>query len=219
MSTAPDCWNRIGISGDRSCPELLAVIHCRNCPVYGSAARAFFERPAPEGYVEEWTRLLAEPEEPTLSDDVSVLIFRLGSEWLALRTRVVVEVTAPRPVHRIPHRSDATLVGMVNLRGQLHLLVSLQGLLGVEQTQAAGGPPREASRRLVVIRHAGDTWVFAAEEVRGVKRFNRSELSPVPSNLANPAYSFTQSVILWKDHSLGFLDDQRVFGTLRGIGR
>ena len=35
-----------------------------------------------------------------------VLIFRLGDEWLAFRTRAVAEVTTPRPVHRIPHRSN-----------------------------------------------------------------------------------------------------------------
>src|SRR4051812_49551856 len=104
-----DCWNRIGVAGDRTCPELETHIHCRNCPVFSAAARSFFERPAPGGYLAEWTRLLAEPEVPIEGDDVSLLLFRLGGEWLALGTRVVAEVTAPRPVHRIPHRSDQVL--------------------------------------------------------------------------------------------------------------
>ena len=214
-----DCWNRIGIAGDRSCPELAQYIHCRNCPVSAAAARGFFERPAPEGYLDEWTRLLAEPDAPPRSNDVSVLILRLGSEWLALRTRVIVEVTTPRPVHHIPHRSGTTLVGMVNLRGQLHLLVSLHGLLGVEAGEEADHAPTAATRRLVVMSQAGQSWVFAAEDVRGVKRFSRDQLSAVPSNLANPSYSFSQAVILWEEHSVGFLDDQRVFAALRGIGQ
>ena len=29
-----DCWNRIGIHGDKSCPLLAEHIHCRNCSVY-----------------------------------------------------------------------------------------------------------------------------------------------------------------------------------------
>ncbi len=33
-----DCWNRIGVRGDGSCPELKRHIHCRNCPVYSAAA-------------------------------------------------------------------------------------------------------------------------------------------------------------------------------------
>ena len=44
----------------------------------------------------------------------------------------------PRPVHRIPHRSNDVLIGLVNLRGQLQLCVSLHGLLGVE---VAGASP------------------------------------------------------------------------------
>src|SRR5271166_6874273 len=85
---AGDCWNRIGTTGDRSCPELETHIHCRNCPVFASAARSFFDRPAPQHYLAEWTQWLAgSPEtvslEPGTSaaqsdrDLVSVLIFRL----------------------------------------------------------------------------------------------------------------------------------------------
>ena len=55
--TAGGCWHRIGVSGDRSCPELSTFVHCRNCPVFAAAARVFFDRPAPEGYLAEWTRL------------------------------------------------------------------------------------------------------------------------------------------------------------------
>ena len=33
-----DCWNRIGISGDRSCPELVQHVLCRNCPVFEAGA-------------------------------------------------------------------------------------------------------------------------------------------------------------------------------------
>src|ERR1700679_1678049 len=54
-----DCWSRIGVSGDRTCPELNSHIHCRNCPVFATAARTFFDRPAPEGYLAGWSRWLA----------------------------------------------------------------------------------------------------------------------------------------------------------------
>ena len=32
-STIDDCWNRIGVRGDASCPKLDDYVHCRNCPV------------------------------------------------------------------------------------------------------------------------------------------------------------------------------------------
>ena len=208
------CWNTIGTSGDRSCPELEVYTHCRNCPVFANAARDFFRRPAPEGYLDEWAAVLAEPVEPRATKDVSLLIFRLRAEWLAFQARSVVEVTTPRPVHRIPHRSNETLVGMVNLRGRLQLQVSLHGLLGVGEGERDAG---KGTPRLVVISREGSTWVFQADEVLGVHRFPRARLGAVPSTLANPETSFSHAVIDWKGHSVGYLDDQRVFDALEGV--
>jgi chemotaxis-related protein WspD len=217
-----DCWNRIGTSGDRTCPELPTHIHCRNCPVFEAGARSFFERPAPSGYLDEWADVLDADVKPPDSKDVSVLIFRLGDEWLAVFTRSVVEVTSPRPFHRIPHRSGEILVGMINLRGRLQLQVSLHGLLGVagvETREAEANARGLAAARLVVVQGDGQTWVFAAEEVVGVHRFPRGKLCAVPSTLANPAHSFSQAVIDWRGKSVGVLDDHRLFTALRGVGR
>ena len=95
-----DCWNTIGVRGDRSCPELEKVVHCQNCPVFAAAGRRFLDAPSPPDYLEEWTERLAAPVEEAAADLVSVLVFRLADEWLALPVAVLVEVTPPRPVHR-----------------------------------------------------------------------------------------------------------------------
>jgi chemotaxis-related protein WspD len=217
--TNGDCWNRIGIGGDRSCPELDRYIHCRNCPVFASAARLFFDREPPAGYLAEWAGLLAGARESAHDDgsSVGVLIFRLAGEWLALSTKVVAEVTAVRPVHRIPHRTNAVVTGLVNLRGQLHLCASLHGLLGVEPSP--GGNGHGSVPRMVVIRQGNEPWVFPAEEVLGVHRVPRDQLRGVPSTLANPAVSFSQAVFAWDGRSVGYLDEQRVFTVLRSLGR
>ena len=99
MTTA-DCWNRIGVSGDRSCPELGKVVHCHNCPVFSAAGRCILDAPPPRGYLEEWTARLAEPEEEAAGTLESVLVFRLGEEWLALAVAVLVEVLPLRSIHR-----------------------------------------------------------------------------------------------------------------------
>lgn len=59
------CWNQIGIVGDRSCPELLTHTHCRNCPVYSIEGRRLLERSLPDGYLQEWTALLATLKQTT----------------------------------------------------------------------------------------------------------------------------------------------------------
>jgi chemotaxis-related protein WspD len=221
-----DCWNHIGVSGDRTCPELSSFIHCRNCPVFATAARSFFERPAPEGYLASWSRWLANAVERVEDDEgvreyenetrshqekVSVLIFRLGPEWLAFRTQTVAEVTTPRPVHRVPHRTNEVFLGLVNLQGQVQLCVSLHGLLGVAVTATPA--------RLVVVRdrNRAESWAFAADQVLGVQRIPRTRWRNVPSTLANPTVGFSQAVLSWKERSIGLLDEERVFMALRSL--
>lgn len=217
LATLDDCWNRIGVGGDQSCPELASAVHCRNCPVFASAARAFFDRTAPEGYLDEWSdRLGGAAEDMAEEDAVSLLVFRLHEEWLAIDTRSVVEVTPVRPIHRIPHRTNRVVAGLVNIRGRLLLGASLHGLLGVEPPEGPGA--RAPSPRMIVIRQGNETWVVSAEEVSGVQRVPRERLRPVPATLANTAVSYSQAVFDRDGRSVGYLDSRRVFDGLRGLG-
>jgi chemotaxis-related protein WspD len=221
-----ECWSKIGVSGDRTCPELSSFIHCRNCPVFAAAARTFFDRPAPEGYLAGWSHWLAksigrdageeqkdesENEPHSHEEKVSVLIFRLGTEWLAFHTRTVAEVTTPRPIHRVPHRTNAVFLGLVNVRGQVQLCVSLHGLLDVT---AVSTPVR-----LVILhdRNRAESWAFTADEVLGVQHVPRSRWRSVPATLVNPAVGFSQSVLSWKERSIGLLDEERIFTALRSL--
>lgn len=211
-----DCWNRIGVSGDATCPELDEYVHCRNCPVFGSAARDFFRRTAPPGYLEEWAGLLAAREGAAAPDLAGLLVFRLGVEWLAVDIMAAVEVTAVAPVHRVPHRTNAVLAGLVSLRGQLHPCVSLHGLLAIEPSDPATNPM--IAPRLVLLRRDGETWAFHADEVAGVQHVARAEIRNVPSTLANPAGSFSRAVFHWGDRSVNVLDEPRLFLGFRRTG-
>src|SRR5215831_6881941 len=91
-SVREDCWNRIGVWGDRSCPELAGAVHCHNCPVFAAAGRQFLDAPSPLGYLEDWAERLAALPETAASDLQSVLIFCIADEWLALPVAVLVEV-------------------------------------------------------------------------------------------------------------------------------
>ena len=210
----PDCWRTIGVSGDRSCPELAQFIHCRNCPVLAEAARAFFDRPAPEGYLESWRDVLEQPEAEGDSQATSVLVFRVGPEWLALPAAALVEITPPRRLHRLPHLRGTILSGLVNIRGQLQLCASLGGLLGLDHradTAAATFAPR-----LLVVERGGDRWVFSVDEVAGVHRVPREELRAVPSTVSAGATPMTAALFSFHDRTVGLLDDTRLLDGLRG---
>jgi chemotaxis-related protein WspD len=218
-----DCWNRIGVRGDRSCPELAKVLHCRNCPVFAAAGRRFLDTPSPPGYVEEWTARLAEPVPEPPTDLQSVLIFRLAEEWLALPVQVLVEVTGLRAVHRVPHRGGL-LAGLVNIRGELHLCVRLDRVLGITRKEEGGKrkkqreaapPPAPVNRRLLLARTDGERWVFPVDEVEQVHRFPARELSRVPATVGRSLGRLTRGLLAWEGRSVGCLDEGRLFEALR----
>src|SRR5687768_8969632 len=148
-----DCWNSIGVRGDRSCPELKQHGHCRNCPVYSAGAAALLDGDAPDGCLAEWTSHFAKPGVAADTDTRSIVIFRIGAEWLALPTSVVVEVADVLPVHSLPHRQNGAVLGLANVRGQLLICVSLGQVVGVEpSTTSTTARRRTAHKRLLVIR-------------------------------------------------------------------
>lgn len=212
-----DCWHQIGVFGDGTCPELAQVIHCRNCPVYAAGGRGLLEREPPADYLREWTQALAEAkDEDQAEETLSVLIFRLGREWLALPTHVCQEVAEMRPIHTLPHRSGPVLLGLVNIRGQIRLCVSLRELLGVEPADDSGRTTQHKNPRcLVVIAAESDHWVLLVDEIHGIQRLHRSAVRDAPVTVAKAAPSLTQGVIDWRDTGVGYLDDALLFLALR----
>jgi chemotaxis-related protein WspD len=226
------CWRRIGVTGDRTCPKLEVYIHCRNCPVIAEAARGFFDREAPDGYVASWERLLEQPEQKSETDALTVLIFRVGTEWLALPIGVLVEVTSLRTLHRIPHREGTVLEGLVNVRGQLQVCVSLHRLLGVNAavTDIKPLPDRISddlrehgaiTKRLLVVEHQGlrrdDRWVFGVDEVAGVQNVEQSAMRTTPSTVNQSSARFCRMLFKADDKTVGMLDDARIFEGLRTL--
>ena len=82
-----DCWNRIGLHGDRSCDKLAELVHCRNCPVYAAGARTIMQRVLPAHYQRDWAAHFAAPQSPPAVTDQSVLVFRIGCDWLGRHSR------------------------------------------------------------------------------------------------------------------------------------
>ena len=211
-----DCWNRIGVRGDGSCPELTQYVHCRNCPVYASGAAALLDAEAPAGYVAARTAYFAEPALVAAEETRVVTIFRVAAEWLALPAPVVIEVANLLPVHSLPHRSSGVVLGLASVRGELLVCVSLGQVVGVAPLAASGREARgQGYRRLLVIRRDGVRVVCPVDEVHGVHRFHPRELAAVPTTVARATVTYSTALLPWQGHSVGLLDDQLLFYTLK----
>ena len=207
--TSAECWKRIGTWGDRTCPELKIHVHCRNCPVYAAGAARLLDSEVSDAYLNEHAHHYAQPKQGLRPGARSAVIFRLVDEWLALSTAVFREVAPLRPVHSLPHRRDRVVTGMVNIRGELLICVSLSATLGLADAPAVG-----AGTRFAVVSRESDRFVFPADEIAGLFRFNDSDLSPVPATLVHAQAAYTRGILTWRNRPVGVLDDQLLFYTL-----
>ena len=207
------CWSKIGVLGDASCPELQKYVRCRNCPVYSNAAVQFLDRPLRPEFRREWTEHFAKLKPLAAPARTSALVFRLHAEWFALPTQAFQEVAERRLVHSLPHRRQGVVLGVVNIRGELLICVSLDRLLGLEQTPP-GQSLRRTCERILVANWNGNRLAFPADEVRGVHRFQMLELKEPPATLGKSNLSYTCGLLSWQGRTVGYLDAERLFSTL-----
>jgi len=229
-----DCWQRIGVRGDRSCPLLAEHIHCRNCPAYSRAALAVLDaRATVEQTHQDAHEAGMEPEGHDAT--VSCLVFRVGDEWLALPAAAIGEVTAPCPVHSLPHRQEAAMLGLASVRGSLLACISLERLFGMtasagakdtstgtstgsatgaadpagadHQHRAMAGRPGE---RFLVLGQGRSAIALPVAEVSGIRRIGQSALQPLPATLARASARYTQALFTDQGRSVGLLDGARV---------
>lgn len=208
-----DCWNRIGVAGDSSCAELTRVVHCRNCPVYSAAGTRLLDRPALPEYRREWTEHFASAKAEAAPGKISAVVFRLGDEWLALPTRVFLEIVECRAIHSLPDRRNSVVLGVVNLRGELLVCVSLEKLIGLKPTPKQG-EAEPSNKRLMVTEWQKSILVFPVDGIHGIQRYHPEELKPVPATMLRGAPALMRGLLTWGNRQVGCLDDDVAFSTL-----
>jgi len=221
-----DCWNLIGVHGTASCPELVAHVHCRNCPTHASAAAQLLDIEIPAGYARHWTELVAQEQPLFAPATKSIVIFRVDEERLALSTDILREIVDMRPIRTLPHQSNDAALGLVAVRGELLICISLGCLLGlpgradsVADTTTRPRVPAahdagSAVWRLLVVERDSSCFVVPVHEIYGVERYREGDLLPTPATveLAQPTY--TKAVLPWGRHSVSLLDDELLFSAL-----
>ena len=199
-----DCWNRIGVHGDKQCPLLERHVHCRNCEVYADAATRLLDRYA-----------LLQEDEIAASATVqavvgrSLLLFRLGEEWLALATACLSEISPLQSVHSLPHQRSRVLQGVANVRGALVPCLSLADLLGLPAEADAQRDARALPRMLILAAEGGPV-VVAVDEIDGIHR-----LDLAGQDNGRDAAHFTTAVLQWRGRSVRVLDEQQLMSAVK----
>lgn len=201
-----DCWNRIGVAGDQSCPKLDQHVHCRNCEVYAGAAQRNLRRPVDPAYRAEWAALLRAPEAAAAAATHSALVFRVGREWLALPTSIVLSVAPVAPTHSLPHRSGRGLDGVVNVGGTLAPSMSLPVLLGIDGQAAQLAAGRHAYARLLVIEWEGQAFAMPVADLHGIIRYGDAAVRAPAATIGKGLQRFLTGVVTEAGLHIGLLD-------------
>lgn len=218
-ATINDCWNRIGTWSESgaTCERLKEVRHCLNCDLYAAAGRALLERVPPPGYLDDWKTFLAQPTVRSSGVMQSLVIFRLDRNWLALPTYLFENVVEPRTVHSLPHNRNGAVLGLVSVRGDLVVCVSLGHLVSETpvdtKRRISGAFPRD-----IVIEREDNRWAFPVSEVHGVVRVPRGNyLDPSHYN-GGLRKECLSGVLPWRDTQVACLDDVVLLRTLTELG-
>lgn len=199
-----DCWNRIGVHGDKTCERLEAHIHCRNCDVHAVAATHLLDRYALHHSDQDEQPVDAELGQGELRSN---LVFRLGEAWFGLATRSLVEVAPQTLIHSLPHQRSIGLLGVTNVRGALVACLSLSELLGLEPGTALVSERRVVPRMLILAGQGGPV-VAPVDEVDGIHGIPLALVNEAGKGTAQVAKRFATGVLQWRGRSITLLDEE-----------
>lgn len=214
-----DCWNHIGVWGDESprCEKLKEVIHCRNCDKFSYSGQQILEQPLSEEYLDDWAKVYSREKEQRLTGTSSSLVFRLGDEWYSLPNNAIVEVTEVRAIHSIPHSKSKSLRGLVNIRGELKICISIGYLLGINKAkkQPAGTSKYTSYERMIVTEYEEQQFVFPVSEVLGSFRYNDEKIEAPPATVSNAKSTFTTGMLNIVHKNVACLDCALIFKSIK----
>ena len=176
------------------------------------------ERPVPDEYRREWTGHYIQSRQRVETRVNSVLLFRLGDEWLAMDSHCVNEICEMKTIHSLPHRSDPLLKGLVNIRGELRICISIGSIMQLEKASVPQDIDHEIFERMVLVEKDTQSFVFPVSEVHGIHHYANNELHATPATVAKSSNSFTTGILPWNGLHVGILDHEFLFYALvRGL--
>jgi purine-binding chemotaxis protein CheW len=133
---------------------------------------------------------------------VQFCTFELGTMLLGLEAKLVQEVLRSQPVTEVP-LAPAVVRGLMNMRGQIVLVVDLRRRLGLPD------PPADARRVNVLVRTEDGLVSLLVDRVGDVLEINPEDFEPVPDTLDDEARTLLKGAHQLPDRLLLQLDAHR----------
>jgi purine-binding chemotaxis protein CheW len=163
----------------------------------GSTAEEILERRAQS--------LALESSEEEVTDSLSMLLFRIGDEWYAIRVGDVREIFQEYDVTALPC-TPPFILGVTNVRGEIlsvtdpALLTGLGKIVGTDGAQ----PPA------VVVTSGGVTTALVVDEIGDIVEVSNTSIEPPVSMIDRAQAAFVVGSVFIDGMMVGLLDAGRV---------
>ena len=107
------------------------------------------------------------------ANDLQAIVFRLGDETYGIEIGFVHEIIRYQRPTPLPG-SQATILGLINLRSRVLSVLSLRSILGL------GSEPLGPSARIVIVGVTGDRVGLLVDEVHEVRTLPADAIQPPP---------------------------------------
>lgn len=209
------CWDKLGVFGEGTCNLLDEFYHCKNCPVYASGGRYLLEREIAPEMISEWSRLISLPKEIESGDKVSLVIFRIGEEWLGINTNIFQEAAVSKYVHFVPSRTNDYFIGIINVNGELLRCISLAKFLNLPPVMLdSENIKTKVFKNLLVIFDEFSRIAFPVDEYLGVASLSQSIMSEPPQTVVKHEHSVSRQIFSFKNRNVALIDEKKLFNSI-----
>jgi len=149
--------------------------------------------------------LALEPDDPDVSEGLSLLLFRIASEWYAVKTGDVREIFQDYALTPIPCVPEF-IVGVVNVRGEILSVTDPARMMHLNSIGRHGWHGLSA----VVIANENVATALTVDEIGDIVEVPSESLEPPVSNIDRAQAEFVVGSVFVSERMVGLLDVERI---------
>lgn len=149
----------------------------------------------------------AEEKTQVLGEIKECFRFRLASEWFLVETAYIDKVVERARISRLPQQADF-VVGMMNLRGEVILIVDMALLLNLPKTEI-----REDSK-VILLKVANTVTGFPVDDIVGAISLDTGGLQDPISTIKGAEAEFIKGLFKNEGKHFAWLEIERVISEM-----
>jgi chemotaxis signal transduction protein len=206
-----------------TCPPLAAGALSGHQAI-ASLRQSLLEREAPEGYYDQWLKMLHEGNRTRTGQMTPWIVFRLRQHWFGLPAVTIKQIMPAGPIHPVPGKTSSYLLGIVKAHGELPIAIDLEKLLFGDYSSrslALSHDAQHTGHRHIWVEQGLESFIFPSAEVL--------ELQYIPTGTVNdrlqkvhsdrPFSAWTSGQLDYDAKTLVLLDYTKVLHSLRNCLR